>query len=198
MNRLTRIYTRTGDSGTTGLADGSRLPKSALRVVAMGEVDELNSQIGLLATEPVLVPEGARLVDIQHALFDLGGELAMPGVSLLVQEDVLGLEADVDAWNASLPILEEFILPGGSRAVAQAQLTRAICRRAERALTAVAQVEPLAPVSLAFVNRLSDWFFVLARRVSAREGGTEHYWSRARRERMNGVQDHGRRRDERG
>jgi len=186
MSRLTRIYTRTGDTGTTGLADGSRMPKSALRIVAMGEVDELNSLIGLLAVEEGLAPECARLEDIQHALFDLGGELALPSVRLLVPDDVLALEADIDAWNAALPILDEFILPGGSRAVAQTQLARSVCRRTERALTALGQLESLSPVSLAFVNRLSDWFFVLARRVSVREGGTERYWSRARRERVGG------------
>ncbi len=186
MSRLTRIVTRTGDSGTTALADGSRMPKSALRIVAMGEVDELNSQLGLLAAEPALLLELPRLEDIQHALFDLGGELAMPGVQLLTQEDVLGLEADILAWNTALPVLDEFILPGGGRAVAQTHVTRAVCRRAERALAAILLHEPLAAFSLPFTNRLSDWLFVLARRVGVREGGTVRYWSRSRRERMAG------------
>ncbi|HAZ60772.1 MAG TPA: cob(I)yrinic acid a,c-diamide adenosyltransferase [Gammaproteobacteria bacterium] len=186
MSRLTRIVTRTGDSGTTALADGSRMSKSALRIVAMGEVDELNSQLGLLAAEATLLPEIARLEDIQHALFDLGGELAMPGVQLLTREDVLGLEADISAWNAALPILDEFILPAGSRAVAQTHVARAVCRRAERALAAIMLQEPLANFSLPFANRLSDWLFVLARRVGVREGGTVRYWSRTRRERVAG------------
>jgi cob(I)alamin adenosyltransferase len=185
MNRLTRIYTRTGDHGTTGLADGSRTLKTAARVVAMGEVDELNAHLGRLAVEAAVTPEVARLDDVQHALFDLGGELALPGIRLIEAADVEGLESDMDAWNAELPVLQEFILPGGSRAVAEAHLCRAVCRRAERALTALAQDEAdaLNPASRAFVNRLSDWLFVLSRRIARREGGTERYWSRSRRER---------------
>jgi len=189
MSRLTRIYTRTGDHGTTGLADGSRTLKTSARVVAMGEIDELNAHIGRLAVESAVAPEVTRLDDIQHALFDLGGELAMPGVRLIEEADVEGLEADMDTWNAGLPVLEEFILPGGSRAVAEAHVCRAVCRRAERALTALAQDEPesLNAVSRAFVNRLSDWLFVLSRHIAQREGGTERYWSRARRERARGA-----------
>lgn len=186
MTRLTRIYTRTGDGGTTGLADGSRLPKSAPRVAGMGEVDELNCHLGLLITLLGSGPLVQRLTDIQHALFDLGGELAIPGVQLITLADIQRLEQDMDHWNTTLPVLAEFILPGGSPAVAQCHVARAVCRRVERVLAVLAETETLAGSATAFINRLSDWLFVLAREIARLEGGQEVYWSRERRDRSRG------------
>jgi cob(I)alamin adenosyltransferase len=178
-HRLTRIYTRTGDDGSTGLAGGARLPKDDARIDAIGALDELNSMIGVLLTEAL--PQEARelLVRVQHRLFDLGGELAMPEFQAIDDAETARLEAAIDAWNGGLAPLREFILPGGSRAGALCHLARAICRRAERALVHLHRAEPLRPAVLHYVNRLSDALFVLAR-VLNREAGLEvTYWQKA-------------------
>jgi cob(I)alamin adenosyltransferase len=178
-HRLTRITTRTGDAGETGLADGSRLPKPAARITALGEVDELNACIGLLAVLPALPDHlGARLRDIQQRLFDVGGELSLPGKEILARDAIAALDADIAAWNAQLPPLTEFVLPGSDEANARAHLARAVCRRAERSLWQLhaddARVQPLA----AWLNRLSDWLFVLARMLARETGAGESTWQR--------------------
>jgi cob(I)alamin adenosyltransferase len=175
-NRLTRIYTRTGDDGTTGLADGSRVSKDTPRVEAMGAVDELNSHLGVVLCETL--PDGARacLVDIQHDLFDLGGELSVPGHSLLSEAHVARLERTIDALNAELPPLKDFILPGGSRAAALTHVARAACRRAERRLVALAAVEAVPEPLEHYLNRLSDLLFVLARALNRDAGRGDVLW----------------------
>jgi cob(I)alamin adenosyltransferase len=179
-NRLTRIYTRTGDDGSTGLAGQVRLSKDDARIEAIGAVDELNSAIGVLLAEALPDDARALLVTVQHRLFDLGGELAMPEYQTLGEAETGRLEAAIDAWNAALPPLKEFILPGGSRAAAACHLARAICRRAERALVHLHHGEALRPPLLGYVNRLSDMLFVLAR-VLNRAAGTEvTYWEKPR------------------
>ena len=177
--RLSRIVTRTGDDGTTGLGDGSRTRKDALRVVAMGEVDELNSAIGLLLTEPM--PEEIRrdLVHIQHDLFDLGGELSIPGHRLLQVERLAAIDQRLADSTAQLPALAEFILPGGVRAAAHAHVARTVCRRAERALVALGAAEPGAELPRQVLNRLSDLRFVLARTLN-RAGEGDRLWERER------------------
>lgn len=177
--RLTKIYTRTGDRGETGLADGSRLRKDSLRVEAMGDVDELNCQIGVLLTHPVL-PEDARevLTWIQHRLFDLGAELSMPDARLVQNDLVVELEEQLDLWNAALPPLEEFVLPRGDAATAHCHLARAMCRRAERALVSLAAQTDVNPISLALLNRLSDLLFVLSRVLAHKSGIGEVCWQK--------------------
>jgi len=162
-NRLTQIATRTGDSGTTGLGDNSRVSKNSLRVHAMGDVDELNSHIGVLLCEAM--PEGVRtvLVEIQHQLFNLGGELSIPGFELLKGEAVLALDQALDAYNSDLPRLQEFILPAGTRAAALAHVCRTVARRAERTVVALGNEEALKETPRQYLNRLSDLMFVLAR-----------------------------------
>lgn len=180
-HRLSKIYTRTGDAGTTGLADGSRVAKDSARVEAMGTVDELNSVLGsVLVHEP---PEAVRetLLDAQHALFDLGGELAIPGQAVLGPGYVAALERALDGFNESLPPLREFILPGGGPAAVACHVARAVCRRAERRLLQLAREEPINEESRKYLNRLSDLLFVLAR-VLARGDGGEVFWQ-PRRER---------------
>jgi cob(I)alamin adenosyltransferase len=179
-NRLTKIYTRTGDGGTTGLADGSRVPKDAPRVEAMGAVDELNSAIGLLLAEALPPAVQACLDGVQHDLFDLGGELAVPGHALLAPAHVERLERLLDGFNAALPPLKDFILPGGSRAAALAHLARAVCRRAERRLAALARVETLPPLLLQYLNRLSDLLFVLARVLNRDAGRPDVLWQQGK------------------
>ena len=178
-NRLSRIYTRTGDDGSTGLADGSRVQKDSRRVEAMGDVDELNSHLGLLLATPL--PESVRdcLVDVQHALFDIGGELAIPGHATVDDARVTGLERALDGFNAELPPLKEFILPGGSEAGARAHIARSVARRAERRLLTVSRSESVNEASRRYLNRLSDLLFVLAR-VLARADGAEVYWQPGR------------------
>ena len=179
-NRLSSITTRTGDDGTTGLGDGSRVPKTNLRVVAMGDVDELNSHIGVLACEPL--PEDIKdaLVDIQHDLFDLGGELCIPGYVNLVDSQVARLDELISHYNATLPRLAEFILPGGSRDAAQAHIVRTVCRRAERSVIAVAQTEALRPQCPQYLNRLSDLMFVLSRVLNRFAGGADVLWQQGK------------------
>jgi cob(I)alamin adenosyltransferase len=180
-NRLSKIVTRTGDDGTTGLGDGSRVAKDSARIEAIGTVDELNSALGLLRAGSGLPTSIERAVlGIQHDLFDLGGELAVPGYSVLTDVHLAALESQIEFHNAELPPLKEFILPGGSEAAARCHLARAIARRAERccwSLTAADSAPSLAPV---YLNRLSDLLFVLARRLARHEGGTETLWDRSR------------------
>jgi cob(I)alamin adenosyltransferase len=180
-HRLTQIATRTGDDGTTGLGDGSRTRKDSLRVAAMGDVDELNSTIGLLLTEPL--PDDIRdaLIDIQHDLFDLGGELCIPGFENLAETQVVRLDALLLRYNATLPRLQEFILPGGSRSAAIAHVARTVCRRAERAIVSLGGEEAIRPACRQYVNRLSDLLFVLARVLNRHEGGTDVQWQKGRR-----------------
>ncbi|MDR0457816.1 MAG: cob(I)yrinic acid a,c-diamide adenosyltransferase [Burkholderiaceae bacterium] len=183
--RLTRIATRTGDDGSTGLADGRRVPKHHPRIQALGEVDELNSFIGLLRAEALPGDIDALLAQIQQRLFDLGGALALPGRAILSDTAVLRIDEALEAFNARLPPLAEFILPGGARPAALAHVCRAVCRRAERALAALHQSEPLPGSAndalLRYLNRLSDLLFVLARALGQTQGET--YWQSARLER---------------
>jgi cob(I)alamin adenosyltransferase len=176
-NRLSKIYTKTGDDGTTGLGDGTRIAKNHPRAEAMGTVDELNCQMGMLIAQ---LPEDDGLQPIleriQHDLFDLGGELAVPGYEMLKSERVTALEKCLDQHNEDLPALKNFILPGGSAAAAQAHLARAICRRAERRLVALHAEEPVNETARFYLNRLSDLMFVFARVLSRRDGGSEVLW----------------------
>ena len=175
-HRLTRIYTRTGDGGTTGLGDGTRVQKDSLRVEALGEVDELNSAIGVLLAEPVPEDVRSQLTAIQHDLFDLGGELSIPGYARISGAQVQRLEALLDAHNAGLEPLKEFILPGGSRGAALCHLARAVCRRAERRVVSLASAEALSPYCQQYLNRLSDLLFVLSRVLNRRAGQPDVPW----------------------
>lgn len=183
-NRLSRITTRSGDDGSTGLADGSRLRKDDARIQALGDVDELNSHLGLLLAEALPDAVRTELARVQHELFDLGGELAMPGHSALDESAVLALEAAVERFNADLPPLKEFILPGGSRAAALAHVCRCVARRAERSVVAAAAIDAAATGRHArhYLNRLSDLLFVVARVIArgADGSGQEVYWRSAR------------------
>jgi cob(I)alamin adenosyltransferase len=180
-HRLSRIVTRTGDDGTTGLGDGSRVAKDALRVTALGEVDELNSVLGVLLAEPLAPPFSAWLTEIQHDLFDLGSELAVPGYQALADEHVGQLEARLSELNAELPPLKEFILPGGSRPAALAHQARCVCRRAERALVALAREESVSASARQYLNRLSDALFILARSLNRAAGQPDVLWQPRRR-----------------
>ena len=180
-NRLTKLYTKTGDDGTTGLGDGSRCAKDSARIEAVGTIDELNSWMGLLIaecqdTEALREP----LTEIQHRLFDLGGELAVPGFTLITEVMVTDLEILCDALNQSLPPLKEFILPGGSRTAGMAHMARAVARRAERTLVTLHASEPLNPALRHYINRLSDVLFVVARTLARRDGGSEVFWQSTR------------------
>ncbi|MES3001654.1 MAG: cob(I)yrinic acid a,c-diamide adenosyltransferase [Pseudomonadota bacterium] len=178
--RLTQIATRTGDNGTTGLGDNTRVSKDNLRVHAMGDVDELNSHIGVLLCEEM--EEGVRdlLVEIQHQLFNLGGELSIPGFELLKPEAVLALDDALANYNGRLPKLEEFILPAGNRAASQAHVCRTVARRAERAVVALGATENLRETPRQYLNRLSDLLFVLARGLNRMNGGDDVYWKSER------------------
>ena len=186
--RLSKIYTKTGDKGETGLADGRRVGKDHPRVEAMGELDNLNSQLGLLLADlaeqqshwPGLREIGEVLAPCQHRLFDLGGELAMPDYQALQEDEVQRLEEAIDRWNEELGPLENFILPGGSRLIAQAHVCRSLARTAERRCQHLNAVEPLRPVGMAYVNRLSDLLFVAARLIARRQGIGEVLWQAAR------------------
>ena len=179
-NRLTQIATRTGDNGTTGLGDNQRVSKNSLRVHAMGDVDELNSNLGVLLCEPMPDEVRALLVEIQHQLFNLGGELSIPGFELLKPQAVLALDDALAEHNAALPRLEEFILPAGTRAASIAHVCRTVARRAERAVVALEAHEPLKDTPRQYLNRLSDLMFVLARVLNRyRTDGTvgdDVYW----------------------
>jgi len=169
-HRLSKIYTRTGDGGETGLGDGSRMRKDAPRVAALGDIDELNSALGVLLAEPLPGKIGAVLEDVQHDLFDLGGDISIPGRATLTDGQIRRLESLLDEFNAGLPPLKEFILPGGTRAASLAHLARAVCRRAERTLVALARTDKIDALSRIYLNRLSDLLFVLGRTLN-REGG---------------------------
>ena len=179
MVKLNKIYTRTGDDGTTGLVDGSRCPKHAARMEAIGAVDETNSAIGLAVVALAGAEHGTALTRVQNDLFDLGADLATPGADFtpsemvlrVVQGQVDWLESAIDALNSNIPPLTSFILPGGSEAAARTHIARATARRAERAMTALAAVEPVNPAALAYINRLSDYLFVLARAINAAGSG---------------------------
>jgi len=185
-NRLTQIATRTGDDGTTGLGDGQCVPKDHLRVQAMGDVDELNSQLGVLLAEPLPDEVRALIVVIQHELFNLGGELSMPGYELLKSDAVLRLDEALAQHNATLPRLKEFILPAGTRAAAIAHVCRTVARRAERAVVALAAHETVNAAPRQYLNRLSDLLFVLARVLNRADGGDDVYWQSERLKRDEG------------
>jgi len=176
-HRLTKIYTRTGDDGTTGLSDGSRVRKDAARVQAMGSIDETNSLLGLLVAElPLDDSLASMLTAIQHDLFDLGGELSIPGAALVTAARVDWLEQQTDVLNEPLPPLKNFILPGGNRAASVCHLARTVCRRAERDLVALAAAERVSEDGRRYINRLSDLLFVAARSIARRDGGQEVQW----------------------
>jgi len=178
--RLTKIYTRTGDDGTTGLSDGSRTPKDALRIDAIGEVDELNSALGLVLAEHLPDDMRASLSAVQNDLLDLGGELCLPGHSIINEGHVGRLEKELERLNSTLPPLKDFVLPGGSRAAAAAHLSRTICRRAERRLVTLARSEEVAPHVRQYLNRLSDLMFVVARALNRHAGGNDVLWQQGR------------------
>ena len=180
-NRLSKIYTRTGDDGTTGLGDGSRVEKDSLRVEAYGTVDEANSAIGIvLACSSVADPIRKCLVQVQHDLFELGGELCIPGHSAVQAEFIERLENDLDSCNADLPPLKDFILPGGGQAAAACHLARTVVRRAERRVNSLMKEELVRDEVLGYLNRLSDLLFVIARHLSRDEQGEEIIWDRNR------------------
>ena len=179
-NRLSKIATRTGDDGSTGLGDGSRTAKDSARVQALGDVDELNSYVGLLLCEAMPDPLREELVTIQHDLFDLGGELCIPGYQMIQDTHVARLDALLEKYNADLPVLKEFILPAGSRAASLAHVCRTVCRRAERSIVALGRSETLNAQPRQYVNRLSDLMFVLARVLNRFGGGSDVLWEHER------------------
>ncbi len=179
-HRLSKIYTRTGDAGTTGLGDGKRVAKNSLRIDTLGEVDELNAVVGLLLCEDL--PEDVRglLTDVQHDLFDLGGEICIPGMSMISEKHVDKLETELDRLNEPLEPLKDFILPGGSRAAALAHLARTVCRRGERAIVALAQEEAVNDGPRQYLNRLSDLLFVLGRVLNRAAGRGDVLWQKGK------------------
>ncbi len=179
-NRLTQIATRTGDDGSTGLGDNTRVGKDSLRITAIGDVDELNSHLGLLLCEPLPDAVRALLVEVQHQLFNLGGELSIPGYELLKAEAVLQLDQALADHNAQLPRLAEFILPAGTRAASQAHVCRTVARRAERAVVALGRADTVRDTPRHYLNRLSDLLFVLARVTNRMDGGDDVYWKSER------------------
>jgi cob(I)alamin adenosyltransferase len=182
-HRLSKITTRTGDRGDTGLGDGSRVSKDSPRVRALGELDELNSAIGVLLAEEPPADIAEALAAVQHDLFDLGGEVSIPGHTLLTDQQVAGLDATIEAWNAELPPLKEFILPGGTRSAAAAHLARTVCRRAERALVALGEKEKIGEPARRYLNRLSDLLFIAGRRLNRHAGRTDVQWRHERKKR---------------
>jgi cob(I)alamin adenosyltransferase len=180
-NRLSKIYTRTGDDGTTGLGDGTRTAKDSARVEAYGTIDELNSVIGMVLVHNLPEDVADCLTQVQHELFDLGGELCVPGYAAIGAQHVSRLEESLDGFNASLPPLKEFILPGGGAAAAACHLARTVCRRAERRAWTLAREEKVNPDALRYLNRLSDLLFVLARLIARHAQGTEVLWRHERR-----------------
>ena len=179
-NRLTKIYTCTGDDGTTGLADGKRVDKSSIRVEAIGDIDELNSLLGVIEASGIPSDISGYIRNIQHRLFDIGGELAMPGNAVLAPVSVERLEELIDTYNEDLPKLKEFVLPGGSIPASICHLARSVCRRCERNLVKLGQAEYLNPETLRYINRLSDLLFVLARSLNQLKGGKEILWDSER------------------
>jgi cob(I)alamin adenosyltransferase len=180
-NRLTKLVTRGGDDGSTGLADGTRTGKSSPRIHAIGEIDELNCWLGVVLAQGPPEEIREKLLHIQHRLFDIGGELSLPGHDAIDGDDIAGLEGWIQQYNEALPPLKEFILPGGGQAAAFTHVARAVCRRAERHLTALSGTEEgINPQSLVYLNRLSDLLFVLARVLTGRDSDGEVYWDRRR------------------
>lgn len=182
-NRLSKIYTRTGDDGSTGLGDGSRVGKDNARVIAYGTVDELNSAIGVVIASNPSAAIAEMLTEIQHELFDLGGELCIPGSELVHDADVARLETRLDGLNADLPALKEFILPGGGMAAAQCHVARTIARRAERETVSLSRIEAVRGTAIRYLNRLSDLLFVMARVLARQAGHGEVLWRHERRKR---------------
>jgi cob(I)alamin adenosyltransferase len=180
-NRLSKIYTKTGDDGSTGLGDGTRVAKDSARVSSYGTVDELNSAIGLVLAQEILAPVRETLTQVQHDLFDLGGELCIPGMAMIHDADIDRLETTLDGFNADLPALKDFILPGGGMAAACCHLARTVCRRAEREVVALARTETVRPEAVRYLNRLSDLLFVLARALARASGHGEVLWQHERR-----------------
>lgn len=178
--RLTKIYTRTGDAGTTGLGDGSRVAKDCARIEAIGAVDELNSALGVLLADQIPQPVSECLTAIQHDLFDLGGELSIPGHTVIDEAHVARIETSLDGFNESLAPLKEFILPGGSRPAALSHVARAVCRRAERRVVALAAAEQMSAVPQRYLNRLSDLLFVVSRILNREAGRADVYWQKDR------------------
>ncbi len=179
-NRLSKIVTRTGDAGTTGLGDGSRVAKDSPRIDAIGAIDELNSTLGLVLADRMPAAVAELLTDIQHDLFDLGGELSIPGHAAITPAHIERLEAAVEHYNADLPMLKEFILPGGTRAAALVHVARTVCRRAERSLVSLAAKDALSTASRIYLNRLSDLLFVLARALNRAGGAPDVLWQKDR------------------
>lgn len=179
-NRLSKIYTRTGDKGTTGMADGSRIPKDSLRIHAIGEVDELNSMIGLVINKCQSEPVAENLITIQHDLFNLGGQLAMPDYQMITQSRIDWLEQTLDEMNAELSPLKEFILPGGAEDASFCHMARAICRRVERSMVSLNNAETIETLTVAYINRLSDWLFVACRILNKAQNEAEVYWQSSR------------------
>ena len=179
-NRLSKIATRTGDKGTTGLGDGSRTDKDSLRIQAIGDVDELNSQLGLLLCEGLDATLREALLSIQHDLFDLGGELCIPGYALVSEAQVARLDDLLEKYNAGLPPLKDFILPGGNRSAALAHVCRTVCRRAERSIVSLGKSETVNEAVRQYVNRLSDLLFVLSRVLNRADGGSDVLWQKDR------------------
>ena len=180
-NRLSKIYTRTGDDGSTGLGDGTRVAKDSARVAAYGTVDELNSALGVVLAQDLPEPVRDMLVEIQHELFDLGGELCIPGAAAISDADVTRLEQRLDAHNEALPPLKDFILPAGGAAAAHCHLARTVCRRAEREVVALSRHETVRGEAIRYLNRLSDLLFVLARVLARASGAGEVLWRHERR-----------------
>ena len=179
-NRLSKIVTHTGDAGTTGLGDGSRTTKDSLRIDAIGEVDELNSCLGVLLCEDLPDTVRTALLDVQNDLFDLGGELCLPGMEVIKDAQVARLEEQAEAFNADLPMLKEFILPGGTRAAAFAHLCRTVCRRAERSMVRLHTAEPLSDAARRYINRLSDLLFILGRALNRAGGRGDVLWQKGK------------------
>ena len=175
-NRLSKIVTRTGDAGTTGLGDGSRVTKDCLRIETIGEIDELNSCLGIVLADTCPEPVRVALLGVQNDLFDLGGEICIPGTSLISEAHIERLETWVEEFNADLPPLKDFILPGGSRTAAQAHLARAVCRRVERRLIALAREEKVSETARKYLNRLSDLLFILGRSLNRSAGAQDVLW----------------------
>jgi len=180
-NRLSKIYTKTGDDGTTGLGDGTRVAKDSVRVAAYGTVDELNSSLGIVLAQEIPAPIREALTQIQHDLFDLGGELCIPGMAMVHEADVERLEQTLDGFNADLPALKDFILPGGGMAAACCHLARTVCRRAEREVVTLSRSEAVRPEAVRYLNRLSDLLFVLSRVMARASGHGEVLWQHERR-----------------
>jgi cob(I)alamin adenosyltransferase len=180
-NRLSRIVTRTGDDGSTGLGDGSRVRKDTARIDALGSIDELNCTVGVLLSNHLPDDSAAScLTEVQHDLFDLGGELSIPGSACINEQRVAWLDEQLEQFNRSLPPLKEFVLPGGGTAASASHIARAVCRRAERSCWALSRNEPVSPSALRYLNRLSDLLFVLARLFARAERGREPLWNRSR------------------